>query len=118
MEHGTPRDLLERRLRALTDDFLDRLFDEHERFDLGVVGFAVEVLTPSEPDQLRRSEGGYTPAEGTSSVFRYYCSDNRSWAKRAMFEDNYSYLNDLNYWGEDFDDNLDLEFPDDEADEE
>ena len=51
-------------------------------------------------------------------MFRYYCSDNRSWAKRAMFEDNYSYLNDLNYWGEDFDDNLDLEFPEDEADDE
>jgi len=83
------REQLERRLHALVADWLDFLAkDNSSGFDLGVVGFIGEVVTP-DPDYtvLRREEGGYTPEMDTDYYFSYYCSDHRWYIKRAIFRD-------------------------------
>ena len=62
--------------------------DNPDGFDLGVVGFIGEVVTPDpESTLLRREEAGFTPALDTDQYPSYYCSDHRWWIKRALFGD-------------------------------
>jgi hypothetical protein len=83
------REQVERRLHALVADWLDIVAEGNsDGFDLGVVGFIAEVVTPDpEYTILRREEGGYTPPMDTNSYFSYYCSDHRWYIKRAIFGD-------------------------------
>ncbi len=81
-----PREQLERRLHAQIADHLDRLAEENtDGFDLGVISYAFEVLTPFEPTRLRREEGGYTPPIDVNMYWSYYCSDTRWWVKESVF---------------------------------
>jgi hypothetical protein len=88
------REQVERRLHALVADWLDIVAkDNSDGFDLGVVGFIGEVVTPDpEYTVLRREAGGYTPEMDTSYYFSYYCSDHRWYIKRAVFGDAGDYF--------------------------
>jgi len=89
-----PREQVERRLHALIADWLDDLAESNsDGFDLGVIGFIAEVVTP-DPGYtvLRREEGGYTPEMDTSNYFSYFCTDHRWYIKRAVFGDAGDYF--------------------------
>jgi hypothetical protein len=88
------REQVERRLHALVADWLDIVAEDNsDGFDVGVVGFIGEVVTPDpEYTVLRREEGGYTPAMDTHNYFSYYCSDHRWYIKRAIFGDAGDYF--------------------------
>jgi hypothetical protein len=80
-------------MHALIADELDIIEEDNpEGFDIGVVAFAIEVITPDpENTWVRREEGRYFPPADTDGYWSYYCSDYRRWVKTAVFRDAYNF---------------------------